>query len=322
MSIYFGTDGIRGIVGDNLTYNLAFKCGNALSKGLHSPNIIIGSDTRKSASYITTAFAGGAMSAGGNIIDIGVCPTAGIAYIAKTLKASFGVVISASHNPPEYNGIKIFDDNGVKLGDKREELLEKDFVREVYVNNLGSYKQDFSLTKLYENYLISTCDCCLKNLKIVLDGSNGAAYKIAPNVFKKLGAKVISINCKNDGDKINKNCGSTCPENLSKVVNKFNADMGFAFDGDADRIIACDENGNILDGDIIIYILSKYLKWQDKLKDNTVVGTKHTNMGIQKCLENDEIKLVRTDIGDKYVIAKMEEDNLLYKIYSHQKHQF
>lgn len=312
MGIFFGTDGIRGVVNEDLTYSVAFKCGNALSNSKLRPTIIIGGDTRLTRSYLTSAFASGAMSAGANIIDVGICPTAGIAYLTKTMNLDYGVVISASHNPPEYNGLKIFDTNGVKIGDKREELLERKFLHEVYNSHdeLGNYKQDFSLVKKYQDFLVNCCNCSLKGLTIVIDGSNGASHKIAPAVFKQLGAKVIATHCHERGEKINHKCGSTFPETLSKSVKRYKADMGFAFDGDSDRIIACDERGNIIDGDMIIYILSKYFKEQGKLYKNTVVGTRHTNMGLEKSLNKHGIKLVRTDIGDKYVIAKMEEERL------------
>lgn len=312
MGVFFGTDGIRGIVNDSLTFDVAFKCGNSVGVSKTNPVILIGRDTRPTGSFLTTAFSGGAMSAGAKVIDIGVCTTPGIAYITKKIGADFGTVVSASHNPAEYNGIKIFDSNGVKLGDKKEEALERRFLHETHndCNNLGEYSQDFSLVKLYEEYLISCCGCRLDGLTILLDGSNGASHRIAPSVFRKLGAKVIATHCQDNGAHINEKCGSTCPETLSKAVKKYKVDMGFAFDGDADRIIACDENGKILDGDMIIYILSKYLKSQNRLAKNTVVGTRHTNMGLEKSLNKDGIKLIRTDIGDKYVIAKIEEEEL------------
>ena len=312
MGIFFGTDGIRGIVNDGLTFDLAFKCGNAVGSSKNKPVILIGGDTRPTGSFLTIAFSGGAMSAGASVIDIGVCPTPGIAYITKKVGADYGAVISASHNSIEYNGIKIFDHNGVKLGDKKEEELERKFIHEIHndYRNLGVYSQDFSLVKLYEEYLVSCCECTLDGLTILLDGSNGASHRIAPAVFRKLGAKVIATHCQNNGEHINDRCGSTYPETLSKMVKKYKADMGFAFDGDADRIIACDENGEILDGDVIIYILSKYLKSQGKLAKNMVVGTRHTNMGLEKSLAQDGINLIRTDIGDKYVIAKIEEEEL------------
>ncbi len=312
MAVFFGTDGIRGLVNDELTYNLAYKCGNATACSKEHPTILIGRDTRTTGSFLTIAFAGGATAAGANVIDVGICPTAGIAYLTKKLQADYGVVISASHNKPAYNGIKIFDKTGAKLGDKNEELLERKFINEkiVSTDQIGTYIQDCSLTKLYENHLIETCDTSLQGLTIVLDGSNGAAYKIAPYVFRKLGAKIIATHCHNDGKNINENCGSTHPETLAKNVIKYKANMGFAFDGDSDRIIACDELGNILDGDIIIYILAKYLKEKNELNNNTVVGTRHTNIGIKKALDDEQIQLLRVDIGDKYVIQKMEEKGI------------
>lgn len=312
MGVFFGTDGIRGVVNDYLTFDMAYKCGNAVGSTINNPFIIIGGDTRPTGSFLSVAFSGGAMSAGAKVVDIGVCPTAGIAYITKAVGADFGAVVSASHNPARYNGIKIFDRNGVKLDEKQEEQLERKFIHETNkdYDSIGNYSQDFSLTKLYENYLIDCCSTSLEGLTILLDGSNGASHRIAPSVFRKLGAKVIATHCQDNGAHINENCGSLYPETLSKAVKKYKADMGFAFDGDSDRIIACDENGNILDGDIIIYILAKHLKNQGKLAKNTVVGTRHTNMGLEKSLAEDGIKLIRTDIGDKYVIAKIEEELL------------
>ena len=312
MGVFFGTDGIRGKVIDELTFDLAYKCGNALATTCNKPKILIGGDTRTSRDFLTLAFSGGALSGGANIVDVGVCPTAGIAYLTKTLGFDYGVVISASHNPSEYNGIKIFDKNGFKLGDERENALERKFVHSFTVcqNQIGTYLQNRKLIKLYENYLINCCQSCLKGFKVVLDASNGASFNIAPKVFKKLGAKVIKLSCKNDGKNINKNCGSLFPEKLCQTVKCSKADFGFAFDGDSDRIIACDESGNLLDGDIIIYMLAKYLKSENKLAKNIVVGTRHTNMGIQKNLLSLGINLERTEIGDKYVLEKMNKDGL------------
>ena len=312
MGIFFGTDGIRGKVCGQLNFDLAYKCGNALGSSLDKPTIIIGQDTRISGSYITLAFAGGAVSAGANVIDIGICPTAGIAYLTKILNADFGVVVSASHNPPDYNGIKIFDENGFKLGDARENALERKFVHTFTISNarIGKYKQKFNLVNFYIKHLINSCNTTLLGKKVVIDASNGASYKVAPEVFKKLGAKVIKISCKNDGNKINCNCGSLHPEILQKKVVLTGADFGFAFDGDSDRIIACDEQGNIVDGDQIIFALAKYLKQSNALNKNTVVGTRHTNMGIEKELSRLGINLERSDIGDKYVLEKMEQMQL------------
>ncbi len=312
MGIFFGTDGIRGKINSELTFDLAYKCGNALGSCLDKPTIIIGQDTRISGSCLTIAFAGGALCAGANIIDVGICPTAGIAYLTRVLGSDFGVVISASHNTAEFNGIKIFDENGFKLGDIKENSLERRFVHNFTISpqRIGVYKQDKNLVQLYEKHLLCCCKNKLNNLKIVVDASNGASYKIAPKIFSKLGANVIKIACKNDGKNINNNCGSLHPDNLKSAVIKHAADFGFAFDGDSDRVIACDENGNIIDGDLIVFMLAKYFKSNNLLRKNTVVGTRHTNMGLEKELNKLDIKLERTDIGDKYVIEKIEKDKL------------
>jgi len=312
MGLFFGTDGLRGKVNEVLSYDVAYKIGNALSILTEKPTIIIGSDTRISNSYITLALAGGAMSGGAKVIDVGVVPTAGIAYLTNLIKADYGVVISASHNSGEYNGIKIFNKDGYKLGDKEEERIERCFIREKLNNfpDIGVYEQDFTLAKLYKKFLIENSNRSLKGKKIVLDCAYGAAHRIAPEVFRKLGASVIASNCVNDGLKINENCGAVHPENLVKRVFRYKADMGFAFDGDSDRLIAVDENGRIIDGDMILCALAKYLKDQNKLKSNTVVGTSHTNMAIEDELKNMNVSLIRTDIGDKYVLAKLVEQNL------------
>lgn len=312
MGIIFGTDGIRGVVNNYLTYDLAFKCGNAVATNKEKAKILIGGDTRTTREFLTSAFSTGAMTAGADVIDVGVCTTPGIAYLTKNTDVDFGTVISASHNPAEYNGIKIFDSCGIKFEDKKEEMLERKFIHETHNEypTIGKYEQNFSLIKLYEEHLIKCCNQSLSSLTILLDGSNGASHKIAPAVFRALGAKVIATNCRNDGLHINDKCGSTYPETMAKAVKKYRADVGFAFDGDADRIIACDEKGNIIDGDVIIFMLAKYLKSQNELIKNTVVGTRHTNMGLEKDLLKEGIQLIRTDIGDKYVIAKMEEEGL------------
>ncbi len=312
MGVFFGTDGIRGKVNEDLSLETASKIGNALTMLKYKPTIVIGADTRISNSYLAVGVASGAMKGGATVIDIGVCPTAGIAYITKEIKADYGVVISASHNSAEYNGIKIFNGDGYKLGDKEEERIERCFIHEK-VNafpDIGTYKQDFSLTKLYKKYLVECSDKKLSGIKVVLDCAFGAAHRIAPEVFRNLGAEVIATNCMEDGLKINLNCGAVHPENLAKKVLKYKADVGFAFDGDSDRLIAVDEKGQIIDGDMIIYALAKFYKKQGKLKKNIVVGTSHTNMAIEASLREEGIELIRTDIGDKYVLAKLLEKDL------------
>ena len=220
MGLFFGTDGLRGKVNEDLTQDIAYKIGNALSILKDRPTIIIGSDTRISNTYLTLALAGGAMSGGAKVIDIGVVPTAGIAYITKTIGADYGIVISASHNSGEYNGIKVFNADGYKLSEKEEERIERCFIREKINEfpNIGTYEQNFNLSKIYKKFLINASENSLKGKTIVLDGAYGAAHRIAPEVFRKLGANVIAANCVNDGLKINKGCGALYPENLIKKV--------------------------------------------------------------------------------------------------------
>ncbi len=308
MGIYFGTDGLRGKAIDELTFSLAYKVGNALSVLKRNPKIIIGADTRVSNAYFTLAVASGAMSGGGSVTDVGIAPTACVAYLTKELKADYGVVISASHNSGEYNGIKIFDSNGYKISDNEEERIEKCFVREKVNSfvNIGGYKQDFNLKKRYVEFLIKAADgVSVKNKTFVLDCANGAAYKIAPEVFKKLGANVICISNKADGLRINDGCGALHAENLIKTVLRRNADAGFAFDGDADRLIAVDEKGNVIDGDQILTGLALDMKERGALNGSAVVGTRHTNMGIEMILARENVRLIRADIGDKYVLAEL-----------------
>ncbi len=312
MGLFFGTDGLRGKVNEDLTFDVAYKIGNALSILRTNPKIVIGSDTRISNSFLTLGVASGAINGGANVIDIGVVPTAGIAYITKQLNADYGVVISASHNSGEYNGIKVFNGEGYKLGDKEEEKIERCFIHEK-TNDfpyIGKYTQDFNLIKIYKKFLIDSSENTFEGKTIVLDCAFGAAHRIAPDVFRYLGASVIAANCVDNGIDINNNCGALYPENLVKRVLRYKADIGFAFDGDADRLIAVNEKGQIIDGDLIIYALAKYFKSLGKLKSNTVVGTSHTNMAIEHGLKDIGIDVIRTDIGDKYVLAKLLEKNL------------
>lgn len=308
MGIYFGTDGLRGKAIDELTFSLAYKVGNALSVLKRNPKIIIGADTRVSNAYFTLAVASGAMSGGGSVTDVGIAPTACVAYLTKELKADYGVVISASHNSGEYNGIKIFDSNGYKISDSEEERIEKCFVREKINSfvNIGGYKQDYDLKKRYVEFLVEAAEgITLKNKTFVLDCANGAAYKIAPEVFKKLGAKVICISNKADGLMINDGCGALHTENLIKTVLRRNADAGFGFDGDADRLIAVDEKGNVIDGDQILTGLALDMKEHGALNGSAVVGTRHTNMGIEMTLGRENVRLIRANIGDKHVLAEL-----------------
>ena len=309
MGLFFGTDGLRGRVNEDLTFDVAYKVGNALSILKEKPTILVGGDTRTSRSYLTAGLAGGAMSGGANVIDVGVVPTAGVAYLTRKIGADYGVVISASHNSGEYNGIKVFDNNGYKLGDKEEERVERCFIHEKTNDfpSIGTYRQDLMLIKKYRDFLLSAVAQPFRGKTIVLDGAFGAAHRIAPEVFRRAGASVIAANCVNDGLSINKNCGAVYPQNLARKVLRYKADMGFAFDGDADRVIAVDEHGDVIDGDMLLCALAKYFKAQDRLHGNVVVGTSHTNMAIEDNLKAHGIDMIRTDIGDKYVLAKMRE---------------
>ena len=313
MGLFFGTDGLRGKVNNDLSWQTAYKCGNALGSRYPKTKILIGRDTRGTGSFLTLAFASGAMNAGCDIVDVGVCPTAGVSYLTKNLGYDFGVVISASHNSAEFNGIKILDGEGVKLGDKRELELERRFLQETIVpyDKVGVYSYEPRLVIKYEEFLANSIKTSLKGKTIVLDCSHGAAYKLAPAVFRDHGAKIIATHCKPDGLNINEKCGSLHIEKLQKYVLKYKADMGFAFDGDSDRVIAVDEKGNVVDGDKIIYMIARDFQDKGLLNPAVVVGTSHTNKGVEIALNKHGIELIRTDIGDKYVSAKLIEKNLL-----------
>ena len=312
MGIFFGTDGLRGKVNDDLSRETAYKCGNALGGKFPNSKIIIGRDTRGTGDMIAMSFATGAMNAGLNVTFVGVCPTAGISYLVTKFEFDFGVVISASHNLAAYNGIKIFDKTGRKISDRTEEELEKLFLKEYVVpfDKVGSLEFNPRLILLYEEFLSKSINASLEDKTIVLDGANGAAFKIAPAVFRDNKAKIIATFCKPDGLNINKDCGALNISRLRKYVLKYKADMGFAFDGDSDRVIAVDEKGEVIDGDKILYLLALDYKENNRLNKNTVVGTRHTNIGIENALKTNGIELVRTDIGDKYVSAKMVENEL------------
>ena len=311
MGIYFGTDGIRGIVNNDLTEQIAEMVGNALARKKKKAKILIGRDTRVSGSFLLVAIATGALKGGADVVDVGVLPTPAISFLVKNKKFDYGVVVSASHNPKEYNGIKIFNSEGKKLSEKEESELERFFACPQTYSSLkvGGFKSSPNLKNAYIKYLKSISQN-LNGLKVVLDCSNGASYFTAPKIFKSLGADVVKTACSNNGKKINENCGSTHIENLKNKVLKERADVGFAFDGDADRIIAVDEKGDVFDGDKILYILAVQLHEKGLLNGDTIVGTSHTNTGLLIALNKKKINLIRTDIGDKYVIDAMEKMNL------------
>lgn len=320
MKKYFGTDGVRGIANKFLTPELAFnlaKAGGHVLKNLKNNKgknlAVIGTDTRISKDMLKSALIAGFTSAGFDCIDIGVIPTPGIAYLTRYYDASCGVVVSASHNPMEYNGIKFFNHEGFKLADEIEEeienhLGEKEFVESISGEKIGKLLDINDATMIYEEFIINSLKTDLKGYKVVLDTSNGASYKIAPSVFKKLGAEVIVTSNKPDGVNINLDCGSTNTKNLQKTVVENSADIGLAYDGDADRLIAVDEKGNIIDGDKVMLIIARYLKEKNMLNNNKLVVTVMSNLGLFKSAEKLGIDLEVTKVGDRYVLENMLEN--------------
>lgn len=317
MGRLFGTDGVRGVANSELTPELAFSLGKAgayvLSKNTdEKPKFLIGMDTRISGDMLENALAAGILAVGGDVLKVGVLPTPAIAYLVKKYKADAGVVISASHNPYEYNGIKFFNSEGFKLDDDIEEEIEDIILRQIDVNSHITHDQigmcreaDENALDLYADFLVSTTDFSLQGMKIVLDCANGAAYKVAQKVYKKLGANVVAIGVSPNGTNINDGCGSTHPEQLQEAVIREGAFIGLAFDGDADRLIAVDERGQIIDGDKLICICAKMLKDEGLLKDNLVTGTVMSNIGFHKYLNEIGCQTRSTGVGDRYVLEDM-----------------
>lgn len=319
MRKYFGTDGIRGEANKELTASLAMKLGYALGYYLKKENknkkkikVIMGSDTRISGYMLRSALTAGLTSMGINIDFVGVLPTPGVAYITQTKGAAAGIMISASHNPAKDNGIKIFGSDGCKLLDKIEEELEsymdnlEEIIKEPLAGDkVGSFKYAEDDYFLYRDHLKSIVKGDFSGMKIILDAANGSAYRVAKEVFLSLGAEIVVINDAPNGKNINVKCGSTNPEILSKVVIGYEADLGLAYDGDADRLIAVDEKGNIVDGDKIIATLAVSMKNNDNLNGNKVVTTVMSNMGFESYLNENGIVLVRANVGDRYVLEKM-----------------
>ncbi|MGP1569659.1 MAG: phosphoglucosamine mutase [Eubacteriales bacterium] len=318
MGKLFGTDGVRGIANSELTPELAFNLGKAgayvLKKEDERPIVLIGKDTRISGDMLEDAISAGILAMGGNVIKVGVLPTPAIAYLVKHYKATAGIVISASHNSFEYNGIKFFGSEGFKLDDELEEQIEDILIRNIDVNShitgekLGrSLEAEDNALDLYSEFLKSTINISLEDFRIVLDCANGAAYKVAEKVFKELGARVFVIGNEPNGLNINESCGSTHPKMLAKAVLTHHADLGLAFDGDADRLIAVDEKGRILDGDKTILICAKLLKKTGKLAKNLITATVMSNIGFHKEAENMGAEVEVTQVGDRYVLESMRK---------------
>lgn len=314
MGKLFGTDGIRGIANEDLTPELAFKVGRAgayvLSKGKKG-KILVGKDTRKSGDMLEAAITAGICSIGLDVVSVGVVPTPAVAYLTKKYNALAGVVISASHNPVEYNGIKFFNENGFKLADEIEEEIESYILGDQDISfrptkgEIGKVIVDENAYKDYIAHLKNTINNDFSGLKIAIDCGNGAVYRIAQELIKELGAEVVVINDEPNGVNINVECGSTNPSMIRSLVLESKADIGLSFDGDADRLIAADEKGNIIDGDHIIAICGTYLHEHNKLNNNTVVGTIMTNIGLDIYLKSKGINIVKTKVGDRYVLEEM-----------------
>lgn len=315
MGKLFGTDGVRGVANKELTAQLAYKLGRAgalvlADATLHKPNILVAMDTRISCDMLESALISGICSTGATAICVGVIPTPAVAYLTRLYEADAGVMISASHNTFEFNGIKFFSDQGYKLLDETEELIEKlvedDSGTEFpLAENIGRRKVLSNANDDYINYLASTVNTDFKGLKIVLDCANGASYIVAPRMFEMLGADVTVINNTPDGTNINKKCGSTNLKYLRRKVLEINADIGLAFDGDADRLLAVDEKGNDVDGDAILSILALDLKRRGLLVKNTIVVTVMSNMGVDIMARNNGMEVLKTSVGDRYVLEQM-----------------
>ncbi|MBQ8165013.1 MAG: phosphoglucosamine mutase [Clostridia bacterium] len=316
MARMFGTDGVRGVANKELTPLLAFKLGRAGAYVLamakhHKPTIIVGCDTRLSCSMLENALVAGICSTGATAMCAGVIPTPAIAYLTRKYEADAGVMISASHNSFEFNGIKFFSDQGYKLLDETEDQIEsyvtaeEDTLPNPVGENLGKRIECTTAFDDYLSYLVETAGCSLKGLKIVLDCANGASYRVAPALFEKLGADITVIHNEPTGVNINKKCGSTHMESLCEKVKEIGADIGFAFDGDADRLLAVDENGEMVDGDAIMSILAIALKKKGLLVRNTLVITIMSNMGVDIMAKANGIDIVKTKVGDRYVLEEM-----------------
>jgi phosphoglucosamine mutase len=315
MARLFGTDGVRGIANESLTCDLAFKLGQAgayvLTSEVHRARILIGKDTRISGDMLESALIAGICSVGAEAVTAGVVPTSGIAFLTRNYGADAGVVISASHNTVEYNGIKFFSADGKKLPDAIEDRIERIISGEgekiTLQTGVGIGRKVSATGALaeYKEFLLATTETNLRGIKIVLDCAHGAASTVAPRAFKELGAEVVPYYNTPDGTNINDYCGSTHPQKLTQLVAEMGADLGFAFDGDADRVIAVNEHGLIVDGDQIMAICALDLMARRLLKKNALVCTVMSNMGLDIAMKKAGIQTIKTKVGDRYVLEEM-----------------
>ena len=317
MGRLFGTDGVRGVANTELTSELALTLGKATALALvdktkdHKPTVVIGRDPRASGEMLEAALVAGLTSVGVDVLLAGIVPTPAIAYLVKYYSADAGFVISASHNPMQDNGLKIFDAAGRKLSDKLEDeienLMKSQFLTPIG-EGIGRVKELVDAEQAYIAYLLQTIEpMALKGLNLVVDCANGAASEIAPEVYERAGANVFAIHAQADGWNINRGCGSTHIEEIRKAVKQGKFDLGISHDGDADRALAVDQAGNLIDGDHILAILALDLKSRDRLKHNTVVSTVMANLGFSKAMAEAKINTVPTAVGDRYVLEEMEK---------------
>ena len=317
MGKYFGTDGVRGVANQGLTPEMAYKigrCGGYVLAGkVEKPNVVIGRDTRISGPMLEASLVAGLLSIGANVIRLGVISTPGVAYLTRLLKADAGVMISASHNPVEDNGIKFFGADGFKLSDETELEIERlidaaiDELPRPIGGDIGTVIDDEQAKFKYLDYIRETVSSSFKGYRVALDCANGAAYELAPKVFEALGAEVITIGADPNGRNINDHCGSTHPELLQKLVVENKAHIGLAFDGDADRLIAVDETGAEVDGDYILGICGNAMNQAGKLRGQTIVTTVMSNIGFFKGIEAAGMKAAKTAVGDRYVMEEMRK---------------
>lgn len=317
MGKLFGTDGVRGVANEELTNKLAYQLGrfgaHVITGGKKASKIIIGKDTRVSGDMLESALLSGILSAGCDVIKVGVLPTPAIPKLIKHFNADAGVMISASHNPVEFNGIKFFNENGYKLTDAIEAEIEdyilndKELAHNPSGTEIGRKTEVFKAMEIYADEVMETIEGDLSGLKVAIDAANGSAFEVAKYALDKLGAQTFVINNAPDGFNINHNCGSTHPEGLCDYVKKHDVDLGLAFDGDADRVLAVDENGLLVDGDKIMVVCGQYLASQNLLNNNTVVSTVMSNLGLDIALKENNIDSVKTKVGDRYVLEAMKE---------------
>ena len=319
MGRLFGTDGARGIANIDLTCELAMQIGRAtamvLSSNKKRPKVLIGMDTRISSEMLESSIAAGLCSVGADVMLLGVVPTPAVAYLVKKYRYDAGIMISASHNPCEYNGIKIFQSNGYKLPDNIENEIESIILNETSIppkvvgGDVGKITRSNFAIFDYIAHLETTVDCDFEDMNIAIDCANGSSSVTAPQMFERLGTKCHVISAEPDGTNINHNCGSTHLENISNYVkNNPECQIGLAFDGDADRLLCVDENGDYVDGDKIISVCAKFLKAENKLKKDTAVVTVMSNMGFFKFCEANSILCEKTKVGDRYVLENMIEN--------------